>query len=115
MTHERDAADALDQLPTRELHDRAVALARRRWDLGFLWQLLRTLPAAEAAAGHMDASKAGVTYLSGLISEVLATREGDDELLEALRPFYIDYLRRRGGGGTVTPNAPGSTATSPPA
>ncbi|MFC7331519.1 hypothetical protein [Marinactinospora rubrisoli] len=81
-----------EQLPTEELHRRAVALARQRWDVGFFWRLLRSIPAAEAATGNLDASTTGVAKLSGLVSELLAARHGDPQLQEALRPLYIDYL-----------------------
>lgn len=40
----------LESLPTKELHDRAVKLAARRGDIKFLWELLKSIPAAEAAA-----------------------------------------------------------------
>ncbi|RCV47659.1 hypothetical protein [Marinitenerispora sediminis] len=81
-----------ERLPTEELHRRAVTLARRRWDVGFFWRLLRSIPAAEAAAGRLDASEASVAKVSGLVSELLAARHGDPQLQEALRPIYIDYL-----------------------
>lgn len=98
-----DELTELEQLSTRELHDRATAVARSRWDVGFLWQVLRTLPAAEAAVGNTDASKAGVTYMSGLISEALAARGSDSELQEALRPLYIDYLAQHTTSDTRPP------------
>ena len=45
-------ADNLDQLSARELHDLAVHRAVRHVDVKFLWDLLRELPAGEAAAGR---------------------------------------------------------------
>jgi hypothetical protein len=39
-------ADDLDQLSTRELHDRAVRRAEKHLDLKFLWSLLERIPAA---------------------------------------------------------------------
>ncbi|MFD0658594.1 hypothetical protein [Thermocatellispora tengchongensis] len=42
-------ADELESLSARELHDRAVRYAVRHGDLGFLWDLLKVIPAAEAA------------------------------------------------------------------
>jgi hypothetical protein len=56
-------------------------------------------PAAEMAAGNIDAGRAGVSYLAGLISDVLAERGGDPKLIEALRPVYIDYLSHHGHPG----------------
>ena len=46
--------DDLDALSSHELHDRAVRRALHHLDVGFLWELLRALPAGEAAAGHPD-------------------------------------------------------------
>lgn len=82
----------LEQLSTAELHERAIALAKKRWDVGFFWRLFRAIPAAEMAAGNIDASQAGVAQLSGLIGDILAERAGDPRLQEALRPIYLDYL-----------------------
>jgi hypothetical protein len=87
-----DDTRGLDDLSTAELHDRAMARARSRWDVGFFWRLIRMIPAAEMAAGNVDAGRAGVSYLAGLISDILAERGGDPHLIEALRPVYIDYL-----------------------
>ena len=44
--------DELEALSSSELHDRAVRRAVHHLDVGFLWELLRTIPAGEAAAGH---------------------------------------------------------------
>ena len=41
--------EELDALSSKELHDRAFSEAKRHMDVGFFWQLLRSLPAAEAA------------------------------------------------------------------
>ncbi|MDA0567942.1 hypothetical protein LG943_27000 [Streptomonospora sp. S1-112] len=86
----------LDRLSTDELRDRAVALARRRWDVKFFWRLLRLLPAAEAAAGNLEAGEAGVAQASGLFYDALAAEE-DPVVQDALRPVYIDYLTEHGG------------------
>lgn len=84
--------EELEALSARELHDRAVHLAVRRLDVGFLWELLRELPASEAAAGHTGAASADVTRVSALISDALASGEGD--AAEALRPLYLSYLEK---------------------
>ncbi|GAA3761252.1 hypothetical protein HDA32_004884 [Spinactinospora alkalitolerans] len=89
-----DDLDALDRLTTEELRERAVALARHRWDVGFFWELISSLPAAEAAAGRPEASEAGVSRASALFSELLAEQGGDRGLHEALRPLYLDYLAK---------------------
>ena len=44
-------AEDLEQLPTRELHDRAVHRAERHLDVRFFWALLKLIPAAEALSG----------------------------------------------------------------
>lgn len=85
----------LESLSSHELHDRAVHLAMRRLDIGFLWELLRELPASEAASGHTDQAAADVTRVSAMISDALAAGEG--EIADSLRPFYLDYLEKHSG------------------
>jgi hypothetical protein len=82
--------EELDALPTSELHDRALAVARDRNDAGFLWQLLKALPVAEAAVGDEDRSKIDILRPLALINDFFDAGEG--ELGEALRPLYLDYL-----------------------
>ena len=86
--------EELDALSSHELHDRAVHLAVRRLDVGFLWELLRELPAAEAAIGHNDMAAADVTEVHAMIADALASGEG--EIADSLRPFYLDYLEKHG-------------------
>lgn len=81
-----------DALASRELHDRAVRRAVRHADAGFLWELLRAIPAAEALAGDAAESEADTVKLSALISDALGSGEG--RVGDALRPLYIDYLSR---------------------
>ncbi|HEU5417082.1 MAG TPA: hypothetical protein VFV41_05280 [Streptosporangiaceae bacterium] len=83
--------DNLDQLSARELHDLAVHRALRHVDVKFLWDLLRELPASEAAAGRSDLATADALHLSRLISDAIESGEGD--IAESLRPFYTSYLR----------------------
>ncbi|MFB9963468.1 hypothetical protein [Sinosporangium siamense] len=80
----------LEELSTRELHDRAVAYAVRRGDFGFLWNLLKAIPAAEAASGHGAETANDLSRLSALLSDAMSAGEG--HLGEALRPIYINYL-----------------------
>lgn len=84
-------ADELDDLSSKELHDRAIERAMRRLDVGFLWRLLRAIPAAEAAAGHPDQAEADVSHLSAILNE--AVHAGQGEVADGLRPVYLDYLR----------------------
>jgi hypothetical protein len=86
--------DGLDQLTSKQLHDLAVSRARHHLDVRFFWELMRTLPAAEAAAGDLDDVENDVTRLSGHLDDV--TDSGEGEVAELLRPFYLDYLRRHG-------------------
>ncbi len=102
--------DEFDALSTRELHDRALAVAKRRVDVGFLWRLIEALPVAEAAVGDDQRSKVDVLRPLALINDLFDSGEGD--LGEALRPMYIDYLEEHGvpGGdpeGSTSPDAEG--------
>jgi len=86
------SADALEQLSTRELHDRAVRRAERHLDVRFFWSLLQMIPAAEAASGDQGEAAYDVQHAKGVILDVL--RSGDGQLAEALRPLFLDYLRK---------------------
>ncbi|MEV2276465.1 hypothetical protein AB0I72_12825 [Nocardiopsis sp. NPDC049922] len=85
-----------ERLSTEELRDRAVELARERWDVRFFWRLLRLIPAAEAVAGNMEASDASVAQASGFLYEALSV-ESDTKVQEALRPVYVEYLKTHEG------------------
>jgi hypothetical protein len=87
--------DGLDALTSRELHDRAVRRALHHLDAGFLWELLRAIPAGEAAAGHPDNAAADSVKISSLISDALDS--GDDGIADSLRPLYLDYLKKHAG------------------
>jgi hypothetical protein len=88
---------ALERLSSQELHDLAVSRAKRHLDVRFFWQLMKLLPAAEAAAGEMQEAETDVLRLSAHVDDV--TEAGQGEVAEMLRPFYIEYLDRHG----VTP------------
>jgi hypothetical protein len=85
----------LDALSSRELHDRAMQRALHHADVGYLWRLLRAIPAAEAVSGESGESEADATKLSALIADALGSGEG--EVADALRPLYIDYLSKHPG------------------
>ena len=85
-------ADDLDKLSTRELHDRAVHRAERHLDVKFLWSLLQAIPAAEAVSGDEGEADYDLESSKGLIYD--AVHSGDGALGEALRPVFIDYLRK---------------------
>jgi hypothetical protein len=82
----------LDKLPTRELHDRAVRRAERHLDVKFFWRLLQLIPAAETVSGDEGEGDYDIQSSKGLISDAL--HSGDGALGEALRPVFIDYLRK---------------------
>jgi hypothetical protein len=89
--------DSLEQLSSKELHDLAVSRARKHLDVKFFWELIRTVPAAEAVTGDLEGMENDMQHLSGHLDDV--TEAGQGELAEVLRPFYIDYLRRHGVTG----------------
>lgn len=81
----------LDELSSKELHDRAVKLAVRHGDIRFLWQLLTRIPAAEATAGRVGESEADIKWVVPMLDDYF--HAGDGDLAEALRGFYLEYLR----------------------
>lgn len=82
--------EELDALPSAELHDRATRLAWRRLDVSFLWDLLKTIPEARAAAGDEERSESDIMRPLALLNDLVDADRGD--LADALRPLYIDYL-----------------------
>jgi hypothetical protein len=84
--------DELDALPTKELHDRAIHHAERHLDVKFFWSLLELIPAAQVAGGDEREADVDIQSSVGLIGD--AIRSGDGGLAEALRPVFVDYLRK---------------------
>src|SRR5437867_3636882 len=87
--------EELDALPSAELHDRATRLAWRRLDVTFLWDLLKTIPEARAAAGDEERSESDIMRPLALLNDLVDAERGD--LADALRPLYIDYLVAHAG------------------
>jgi hypothetical protein len=83
-----------DRLSSRELHDLAVRHARRHVDIRFFWHLMEVLPAAQAAAGDLREAEADMAQMSAHLNDI--TDAGRGEVAEVLRPFYIEYLTRKG-------------------
>lgn len=71
-----------------------MSLAVRHFDLGWLWDVVKAVPAAQAAAGQLRTAEVDVVSLSSMLSDVVHSDEGG--LADALRPMYIDYLARGG-------------------
>ena len=86
--------DELDALSSRELHDLAVRRALHHADVEFLWELLRSLPVAEAVEGHPEHAGIDIAHASALIGDAIDSGQGD--LAEGLRPLYLDYLVKHG-------------------
>jgi hypothetical protein len=87
----------LDALSTHDLRERAFAVAERRHDLGFFWDLTKHLRATEDIASD-DGSAGGlgesVTGAVELVSELLGHH--DDSLDPMIRAHFIDYLQKHG-------------------
>jgi hypothetical protein len=82
--------EELERLSTKELRDRAFDLAKDRLDVQFFWSLLESVPAAEAAAGHLDEAEEDILSLAQRVRDLVhpdTTEEAD-----AFRPIYIEYL-----------------------
>jgi hypothetical protein len=84
----------LEALSSHELHDLAMRRALHHGDFGFLWELLREIPAAEAIEGNPARTGADMYRISALITDALGSGEG--QTADALRPLYIDYLEKHG-------------------
>jgi hypothetical protein len=82
--------DELEKLSSKELHDKAIHHAITHLDVGWLWSLVKMIPAAEAAAGNIGEAETDVVSLSALVSDFANSDEGEEA--EALRPVYIEYL-----------------------
>ena len=82
----------LEKLSTDELRERAFSRAKHRLDVAFFWDLLKSVPAAEAAAGHFDEAREDVVRLAQRVNDAL--RPDSPEEADAYRPIYIDYLSR---------------------
>ncbi len=85
--------DELDKLSSKELHDRAMRRAEHHVDVRFFWELVEMLPAAEAAKGDVAEADQDIETSRTQILDALEA-DKDNELLDALRPLYIDYLTK---------------------
>lgn len=96
MPDETPNATKLDELSSKELHRRAMDLARERRDIGFLWELLRAIPAAAAVTGEVGRAEFDLLHGLSLLEEF--THAGEGEVGEALRPLYIGYIAEHSNG-----------------
>jgi hypothetical protein len=88
------AAEDFERLSTKDLHDRAFGLARRRLDVRFFWDLLEAAPAAEAAAGHVGEAQADILSFSERVADIVDPDSAEEA--DAFRPIYIEYLLEHG-------------------
>ena len=82
-------SDDLETLTSRQLHERAIDLAKAGGDLDWLWHLLGSIPSAEGELGELDDSGLDV---ASVISAINARIRVDPAAQEALRPQYVGYL-----------------------
>lgn len=82
----------LEALQTGELYRLARRRAVSRLDVGFFLSVLRAIPAAEAAAGGLEHAEADVGSSIMRLGDL--RHAGEEELGEALRPLYVDYLAK---------------------
>jgi hypothetical protein len=88
--------EELEGLSTHDLHERAIEMAKRHTDVGFLWRLVKALPVAEEMAGDDERAKTDILRPLALINDALYDA-GEGALGEALRPMYIEYLLEKDG------------------
>ena len=86
--------EELNALSSKELHDRALDHAKKHHDISFFWDMAKVLPAAEAAVGNEDQSTADIFKIGSLFRDFFEAEDGDDHI-EALRPFFIEYLEKQ--------------------
>ena len=82
--------EEFEAMTTRDLHARAIEVARQRLDVTFLWRLAKALPVAEELIGDDQRSKTDILRPLALINDFYDAGEG--ALGEALRPLYLEYL-----------------------
>jgi hypothetical protein len=82
-------SDDLETLTSRQLHERAIDLAKAEGDLDWLWHVLGSIPSAEGQLGELDDSGLDVaSVISAINGRIRADPTADD----GLRPQYVAYL-----------------------
>jgi hypothetical protein len=84
--------DQLESLSSEELHDRATQHALRHGNVKFFWNLLQSLPAAEAGVGEIGEARDDIQSLYGRLDDLKDSGQG--AVADALRPLYLDYLEK---------------------
>jgi hypothetical protein len=79
----------LETMTSRDLHDRAIGMAKAEGDLDWLWHLLRSIPTAEGEVGDLEDS--GMDMLS-TVSAINGYARADRYLTGTHRSQYVDYL-----------------------
>jgi hypothetical protein len=79
----------LETLSSRQLHERALDLAKAEGDIDWLWHLLGSIPAAAGQLGDLDESGLDI---AGLISAINGYIRADRSAEDALRTQYVDYI-----------------------
>ena len=82
--------EELEDLPTPDLYDRATKYARRHAHVGFFWEILQSMPAAEAAVGNLAEGESDVHSIWSHLNDRKTAREGP--VADAMREIYIEYL-----------------------
>lgn len=95
-TGDRPTLDELDALPTEELKERALEVARRDGDIAFLWELVKHLPQSGEFTGE-DGATTGITTTFNDVLAVVEQVFGHQmsnvgEMEPLLRARFIDYL-----------------------
>lgn len=85
--------EELDGMATRELHQLALDVAKRRLDVAFVWDLVKALPVAEEVVDDDQRSKIDIMRPTAMLNDLLYD-SGEGDLGEALRPMYLDYLAK---------------------
>ena len=68
-----------------------MSKAIRSFDVGWLWRLIRAVPVAEAAAGHLGEAETDAVSLTALLTDVISSGD-EQEVADNLRPLYLEYL-----------------------
>ena len=88
------AASPLESLTTEELRERAFAIARRRLDLAFFWDVIEHLPHSFNAVtdGSVGSIGSVIDNIVETFQEFHGRGYGEEEPL--LRAAFVDYIEK---------------------